>query len=84
MIKTYGQAKKYVNSLMRQANIPVKEKDKFISSSKYIEIIGNPQLKYPTIHIAGTSGKGSTCYLISKILQMAGYKTGLHMSPHLY
>jgi dihydrofolate synthase/folylpolyglutamate synthase len=43
----------------------------------------NPQLRYPTIHVAGTNGKGSTCHTIAAILQSAGYKVGLFTSPHL-
>lgn len=44
---------------------------------------GNPHLKYPTIHIAGTNGKGSTAFYISKMLQTCGLKVGLFTSPHL-
>jgi len=43
----------------------------------------NPHLKYPSIHIAGTNGKGSTAFYISKILQTCGLKVGLFTSPHL-
>lgn len=45
--------------------------------------LGNPHLKYPTVHIAGTNGKGSTSHMLASILQEAGYKTGLTTSPHL-
>jgi dihydrofolate synthase/folylpolyglutamate synthase len=44
---------------------------------------GNPHLSYPSIHIAGTNGKGSVSHMIASILQEAGYKTGLYTSPHL-
>lgn len=44
---------------------------------------GNTHSHYPTIHIAGTNGKGSTAHTIAAILQSAGYKTGLYTSPHL-
>jgi dihydrofolate synthase / folylpolyglutamate synthase len=47
------------------------------------KIIGNPENKFPSIHIAGTNGKGSTSHLLASILQEAGYKTGLYTSPHL-
>ena len=47
------------------------------------ENLGQPHLAYPSIHIAGTNGKGSTANLIAAILQSAGYKTGLFTSPHL-
>lgn len=45
--------------------------------------LGNPQDAYPTIHIAGTKGKGSTSALCASALQAAGHKTGLYTSPHL-
>lgn len=48
------------------------------------EHLGNPEKKYPTIHIAGTNGKGSSSHMLASIFQAAGYKTGLYTSPHLY
>ncbi len=45
--------------------------------------LGNPQLNTPTIHIAGTNGKGSTAAFCESILRNAGYKVGLYTSPHL-
>ncbi|MDE5983337.1 MAG: bifunctional folylpolyglutamate synthase/dihydrofolate synthase, partial [Duncaniella sp.] len=45
---------------------------------------GCPHAKYPTIHIAGTNGKGSTAHTLAAILQSAGYRTGLYTSPHLF
>ncbi|MGB5926690.1 MAG: Mur ligase family protein, partial [Cyclobacteriaceae bacterium] len=47
------------------------------------EALGNPQHAFPTVHIAGTNGKGSTAHSLAAILQSAGYKTGLYTSPHL-
>lgn len=47
------------------------------------QLLGNPQNRYPTLHVAGTNGKGSTSHCLAAILQVAGYKTGLHTSPHL-
>ncbi len=45
--------------------------------------LGNPQNKYPIIHVAGTKGKGSVSALCAVGMQAAGYKTGLYTSPHL-
>jgi dihydrofolate synthase/folylpolyglutamate synthase len=45
--------------------------------------LGDPQLAYPVIHVAGTNGKGSTAYFIARILNSMGLKTGLYTSPHL-
>src|SRR5919108_1071252 len=49
-----------------------------------MEELGNPQKKYPIIHVAGTKGKGSVSALCASALQAAGYKTGLYTSPHLW
>jgi dihydrofolate synthase/folylpolyglutamate synthase len=43
----------------------------------------NPHERYPSIHIAGTNGKGSTACLIASILTEGGYRVGLYTSPHL-
>ncbi len=50
---------------------------------KLDEIFGHPHLKYKTIHVAGTNGKGSVSHMLAAVLQSAGYKTGLYTSPHL-
>jgi dihydrofolate synthase / folylpolyglutamate synthase len=49
----------------------------------FLEFIGNPHLDYRTIHIAGTSGKGSTSAFLASILTAANFRTGLHVSPYL-
>lgn len=50
---------------------------------KAVETLKDPHLKFKSIHIAGTNGKGSTAHLIASIMQEAGYKVGLYTSPHL-
>jgi dihydrofolate synthase / folylpolyglutamate synthase len=47
-------------------------------------LLGYPEKKFRSIHVAGTNGKGSTSHMIAAILQKAGYKTGLYTSPHLH
>src|SRR5580693_1377777 len=47
------------------------------------ERLGNPQRAYPSAHIAGTNGKGSTAAFLESILRHAGLRTGLNTSPHL-
>lgn len=46
--------------------------------------LGNPQDQIPTIHIAGTNGKGSTAAMLAEILTQAGYRTGLYTSPAIH
>jgi dihydrofolate synthase/folylpolyglutamate synthase len=48
-----------------------------------MEYLGNPQDKIKVAHIAGTSGKTSTSYFIRGLLESAGMKTGLTVSPHI-
>lgn len=47
------------------------------------DLLGHPEQKFPTIHVAGTNGKGSTSHALAAVFQQAGYKTGLYTSPHL-
>lgn len=49
-----------------------------------MRLLGDPQDAFPSIHIAGSKGKGSTSAMTSSILQAAGYRTGLYTSPHLH
>ena len=51
--------------------------------SQLCEALGNPHLKFPVVHIAGSNGKGSTSHLTASVLMEAGYKVGLFTSPHL-
>ncbi len=43
-----------------------------------------PTSTYPTIHVAGTNGKGSVCMKIAKALEYSGYRVGLYTSPHIH
>src|SRR5712664_3171199 len=45
--------------------------------------LGRPHRAYPSTHIAGTNGKGSTAAFVESILRHAGFRTGLNTSPHL-
>lgn len=45
--------------------------------------LNNPENRIKTIHVAGTNGKGSSCHMLSSVLQESGYKVGLFTSPHL-
>jgi len=45
--------------------------------------LGDPQLKFRTVHIAGTNGKGSVSAMLDRIYREAGLRTGLYTSPHL-
>ncbi|MBD3363320.1 hypothetical protein GF362_06405 [Candidatus Dojkabacteria bacterium] len=82
-IKNYNQAIDYIYSLVPPKNHDLEPGIHLDRITKFLDIIGNPQNSYPSIHIGGTAGKGSTAYLTTKILSQLGYKVGLHMSPNL-
>lgn len=49
----------------------------------FLGFTGNPEGQFNSIHIAGTSGKGSVVNMIAAILSAGGLKTGFHVSPYL-
>ncbi|MCI0531096.1 MAG: bifunctional folylpolyglutamate synthase/dihydrofolate synthase, partial [candidate division Zixibacteria bacterium] len=54
-----------------------------VNVESFLNYVGNPQHSFPSIHIAGTNGKGSVCAMLESVLNHSGYKTGLYTSPHL-
>jgi dihydrofolate synthase/folylpolyglutamate synthase len=51
--------------------------------TEFCREMGNPQDSFPSIHVAGTNGKGTTCYMLEHVYSSAGFKTGMFTSPHL-
>ncbi len=49
-----------------------------------LHALGDQQLRYPAVVVAGTKGKGSTCAFLEAILRTAGLRVGLFTSPHLH
>lgn len=49
-----------------------------------LQQLEHPETQYRTVHVAGTKGKGSTCTMLSSVLQKHGLKVGRYSSPHLY
>tara|TARA_Y100001935_G_scaffold251458_1_gene253487 strand:- start:124028 stop:125266 length:1239 start_codon:yes stop_codon:yes gene_type:complete len=49
----------------------------------FCEAMGDPQQNFSSIHVAGTNGKGTTCFLLEGVYKQGGYKTGTFISPHL-
>jgi dihydrofolate synthase/folylpolyglutamate synthase len=88
-IKLYEQylsAENYLESLSNMTDVNffngTSNPDHHFQRAKhFLKLAGNPDKDYKIIHVAGTSGKGSTCNYIYNILQKAGYKVGAHFSP---
>jgi dihydrofolate synthase/folylpolyglutamate synthase len=51
--------------------------------ARLVGVMGDPQLTYPTIHVTGTNGKGSTSQMITRLLMAHGLTVGTYTSPHL-
>ena len=49
-----------------------------------LDKLGNPHRAYPTVHIAGTKGKGSVSAMLAGMAQASGLRVGLYTSPHLH
>src|SRR5438874_13246861 len=48
-----------------------------------LDLLGDPQRAYPSIHITGTNGKTSTARMVDALLRAFGVRTGRYTSPHL-
>jgi dihydrofolate synthase/folylpolyglutamate synthase len=48
-----------------------------------VEALGHPNRAFPSLHVAGTNGKGSVAAMTEAALRTGGYRTGLYTSPHL-
>ena len=82
----YDAAVQYLLSLGRELAAPTQAAAaKFDLENIRIlaERLDHPERAYPSAHIAGTNGKGSTAAFLESILRHAGFRTGLNTSPHL-
>jgi dihydrofolate synthase/folylpolyglutamate synthase len=82
----YDAAVRYLLTLGRELAAPTQAaaaKFDLENIAVLAERLGRPDRAYPSAHIAGTNGKGSTAAFLESILQHAGFRTGLYTSPHL-
>ena len=56
----------------------------FERASAFFQMLGNPQDAVPTVHVAGTAGKGSVVAFVAGLLRAHGFRVGAHSSPHVY
>ena len=68
---------------MFQRTGPAAYKDSLENTLRLDEMYESPHRHYPTLHIAGTNGKGSVSHMLAALLQSAGYRCGLYTSPHM-
>lgn len=88
-ISKYAEAAEFLNSFInyeRLAGDQFRYDTKSFDLTHFRELltaIGDPHLRYPVIHVAGTKGKGSTCTFVHDIYSAAGLRCGLYTSPHI-
>jgi len=83
---TYEEAVRYLLTLGRELASPQQARAAKFDLRNITALaarLGNPQNSYPSVHIAGTNGKGTTAAMLDSILRAAGLRTGLYISPHL-
>ncbi len=73
----------FVDFSMQKADTYSPARFKLERMQALVASMGDPQGAYPTVHIAGTKGKGSVCILCATALHEMGYKVGLYTSPHM-
>lgn len=84
-IVNFRDAKEYIYNFIPKENATLYPGDFGLRRMKYfMSLFDNPQDKFKSIHIAGTSGKGSTAYLTSLLLISHGFKVGLILKPHIF
>ncbi len=83
----YEQALDYLYGLI---NFEMRRHDRYMASKldasrsqRLMDFLGNPHQQFPSIHIAGTKGKGSVAAICAASLRAAGYRVGLYTSPHV-
>lgn len=86
-MENYQQALDYLYGFI---NLEHKSLDRYQASKidptrprRLLDLLGTPQNRFRSIHIAGTKGKGSVAMTCANCLRLAGYRVGLYTSPHL-
>jgi dihydrofolate synthase/folylpolyglutamate synthase len=72
----------YLDDLYRTAHLPAAQVG-LTRAATLLRGLGDPHRTFRSVHVAGSTGKGSTTSMIGAVLQCAGYRTGIFRSPHL-
>ncbi len=75
----YRESLSYVQSAKERGA----QKQGLQNITELLRRLGNPEARFPCVHVAGTNGKGSVCALLESVLRAAGLKPGLYTSPYL-
>jgi dihydrofolate synthase/folylpolyglutamate synthase len=79
---TYAEASNYLLGTINET-VSRRNPYRLERMRTFLRHLGDPHLAYPTLHVGGTSGKGSTATMLAAALTGSGKRTGLHTKPHL-
>lgn len=82
----YSEALEFLYNLTNYERVTPKSIEAALKMDRMLTllaVLGNPQERFKSIHVAGTKGKGSTCAMLESCLRQFGLRTGLFISPHL-
>lgn len=79
----YKAARQYLEPFAQNTGLAITPQNALQRAKALMELLGNPQDQVPVIHLAGTSGKGSTATILAALLQAHGLRVGLGLSPHV-
>lgn len=85
-LMSYSAAIDQLNAMVPELHTPTGQARRKFSLDELrtlLHALGDPHLKFPSVLIAGTNGKGSTAATLASILKASGLRTGLYTSPHL-
>lgn len=83
---TYQEAIRYLDSFVNYEKVSDYSYNASFNLKRMeclLEALDNPHLRFRSVHIAGTKGKGSCAAMVASILREAGFRIGLYTSPHL-
>ncbi|TAM57917.1 bifunctional folylpolyglutamate synthase/dihydrofolate synthase [bacterium] len=79
---TFADARQYLIGTINET-VSRRQPGRLERMRMLLRYLGDPQDRYPTLHVGGTSGKGSTCAMAASVLRAQGLRVGLHTKPHL-
>lgn len=79
----YAEALRYLDEHASYEKTGRVESPSLGNITRLMDLMANPQLSYPVIHVTGTNGKGSTTQIITRLLMAHGLNVGTYTSPHL-
>ncbi len=83
-ISSFKDAEDYLESFIPKTSKWGEPNFAHARTKHFMSLMGDPQNKLKVIHIAGTSGKGSTAYVTASLLKGHGLRVGMGTSPHVH